>query len=189
MRYADRYGMHRYHVPERDVRTLPPGTRFERLHATYADHGLKWLKELMMFAALACFTIGVAFVFSAGPSWFFLGLSFLIVATQSRAVARVCDRAELHVRRLRRKLQLLREARQAAPPIVTAPPAQAVEVTPARQPHKPIVTVSVDVSAPHRIERPHMRTVPYGVVCDVEAQPVRVVTTPAPAETNRPSAP
>lgn len=181
--------MHRQHVLEPDLRALRPGTRFQRLHATYADHGLKWLKEAMMFAALACFTIGVAFVFSAGPAWFFLGLSFLIVATQSRAVARVCDRTELRVRRLHRKLQLLREARQSAPPLVTAPPAHAVEVLPTPAPHKPLVTVDVDVSPPHRIERPHMRTVPYGVVCDVEAQQVRVVTTPAPAETSRPSAP
>jgi hypothetical protein len=159
------------------------------LHATYADHGLKWLKEVMMFAALACFTIGVAFVFSAGPAWFFFGLAFLIVATQSRSVARVFDRTELRVRRLGRKLRLLREARRSAPPIVTAPPVHTAEVLPAREPRKPIVTVDVDVSPPHRIERPHMRTVPYGVVCDVEAQPVRVVTTPAPAETSRPSAP
>ena len=155
----------------------------------YADHDLKWLKEVMLFAALACFTIGVAFVFSAGPAWFFLGLAFLIVATQSQTVARWCDEAELQGRTLCGKLQLWREARRSAPPLVTAPPTGAVEITSAPEPPKPIITVDVDVSPPHRIERPHMRTVPYGVVCDVEAQPVRIVTTPAPVEASRPSAP
>jgi len=166
---------------------LRPGTRFQRLHAMYADHDLKWLKEVMMFAALACFTIGIAFVFAAGPAWFFLGLAFLIIATQSRTVARFCDDAELQVHELGRRLHLWRESRRSAPPLVTQPPEHELKVEPQPEPHKP-VTVTVDVSPPHPIQRPVMRTVPYGVICDVEAQPIRVVTTPAPAAT-RPSAP
>jgi hypothetical protein len=159
--------------------------RFQRLYAMYADHDSKWLKEVMLFAALACFTIGVAFIFAAGPAWFFLGLGFLIVATQSRAVARFCDQLELQARALGGQVQLWREARRSAPPLVT-PPAhdRRVEDEPPAPPRKPVVTVAVEVTPPHRIERPHMRTVPYGVVCDVEAQPIRVVTTPAPAESS-----
>lgn len=181
--------MRRYPVPETELPASRAGMRFQRLHAMYADHDLKWLKEVMMFAALACFTIGVAFVFSPGPAWFFLGLAFLIVATQSRTVARWCDHAELGAQRLGGKLQLLREARRSVPPLVTAPPAHETKVARDPQPAKPIVTVEVDVSAPHPMERRHMHTVPYGVVCDVEAHPVRVVTTPAPAEASRSSAP
>jgi hypothetical protein len=181
--------MFRFTAPP-EMRALQPGTRFQRLYAAYAEHDLKWLKELMLFAALACFTIGVAFVFASGPAWFFFALAFAIVATQSRTVAELCDRAELGLHALTRKLQLRRAARESRAPLVTAPPAHeaaAAVDTPVRD--EPRTVVSVDVSPPHPIQRPHMHTVPYGVVCDVEAQPVRIINVPSgePSE-NRPSA-
>jgi hypothetical protein len=169
--------MFRFHAPS-ELRGLRPGTRFQQLYAAYAEHDLKWLKELMLFAALACFTIGVAFIFSSGPAWFFFALAFAIVATQSRTVAHWFDEAELQVHELTRRLQLRRAARRSAPPLVTAPPPSAAAVEPALDQSRPIVPVAVDVSPPHPIDRSHMRTVPYGVVCDVEGQPVRVVTVP-----------
>jgi hypothetical protein len=183
--------MLRTHPQDREPRVSRAGTRFQRLHALYADHELKWLKEVMLFAALACFTIGIAFVFAAGPAWFFLGLAFLIVATQSRAVARFCDEAELHAHQLARRFQLWRESRRSAPPLVTEPPPHELhqrKVEREVEPHNPVVAVPVAVSPPHPIQRPVMRTEPYGVVCDVEARPVRVVTTPAPSAETRPSA-
>ena len=102
---------------------LPPGERFQNLYESYVAHDSTWLRGALLYAALGCFTIGMAFMFSSGPALFFLFLSALIVATQSSAVARQCDSIEVFIRAIGRKLRHRSEVRgQAITPLITAPP-------------------------------------------------------------------
>lgn len=102
---------------------MPPGERFQNLYESYVAHDSTWLRGALLYAALGCFTIGMAFMFSSGPGVFFLVLSALIVATQSSFFARHCDSTELLVRGLARRLyHRSQERARSMPPLITAPP-------------------------------------------------------------------
>lgn len=119
--------LHQANTIWREVCDLPPGERFQSLYESYVAHDSAWLRGALLYAALGCFTIGMAFMFSGGPAFFFLFLSAAIVATQSSAVARQCDAIELLIRGLARKLHhRSQEQARSMPPLITAPPRDTV---------------------------------------------------------------
>jgi hypothetical protein len=108
----------------RPTSSQTPGRRFQSLFAAYAEHDISWLREVLLFVALGCFTLGILFIVTPGPSWLFLLLSAVLVLTQSRTAARCFDEVELRVRALCRGQLRIRRPRTALEPkpIVTAPP-------------------------------------------------------------------
>lgn len=109
-----------------EIWRLPPGERFQHLYASYVEHDSAWLRGSLLYAALACFTLGCAFIVGSGPAFFFWFLAAALVATQSSAVARQCDSIELGLRSLSRKFSRLQRDRLPRPqtirPLITAPP-------------------------------------------------------------------
>jgi len=81
-----------------ELRTWPPGHRFQHLYTAYADHDFEIVRSALLYLALGCFTIGLAFMFVPGPAWVPFALCAAIVSTQYPWIARHLDRAELGLR-------------------------------------------------------------------------------------------
>jgi hypothetical protein len=93
-------------VPELKARwkafkQLPPGQRFETHYRDQrkTKNGRSPLRRaLFLLGAVLAFGIGVVLVFIPGPAVVFFALSGALLATQSLAIARAADRAELWLR-------------------------------------------------------------------------------------------
>jgi hypothetical protein len=110
-----------------EIRRLPPGERFQHLYASYVEHDSAWLRGSLLYAALACFTLGCAFMIASGPAYFFWFLAGALVATQSGAVARQFDSIELGLRNVGRRFHRQRFPRpRTIRPLITAPPRDSV---------------------------------------------------------------
>jgi len=92
-----------------EFRHWPPGERFCRLYEEYAEHDSELIRTTLMFVALACFTIGVSFLFVQGPAFVLFLLTGVILATQSSWLAQKLDSAELSLRHVGRELRRLRK--------------------------------------------------------------------------------
>lgn len=102
--------LHRLNELWEELKVAPPGERFQRLYMTHAHHDSGLVKELLLMAALGCFTIGLVFMFATGgPAMLFLVLALALVATQSGWLARNADSVELLVRGMGEKLRGERE--------------------------------------------------------------------------------
>jgi hypothetical protein len=88
-----------------ELRALPAGQRFQHLRASYGTNR-GWLRELLLFVALACFTIAAAMYMTSGPAWLFLLLTAALVVTQSHTAVRGLDAAELGLRALMGQTQV-----------------------------------------------------------------------------------
>ena len=82
------------------LRDWPIGRRFRRFHDAHPAHRTGWARWLTWLAAAVSFAIGVVLVFIPGPAVVFFGLTCALLATQSRAVARLLDRTEVRARAL-----------------------------------------------------------------------------------------
>lgn len=85
----------------REVRHGPPGRRFQeyyqRAHRRRAGRG--WIGRVLRIAvAVASFAIGVVLVFIPGPAVLFFALTGVLLANESRAVARFLDWSEIKLR-------------------------------------------------------------------------------------------
>jgi hypothetical protein len=92
----------------RELRTWPPGQRFQHMYTAYADHDSEVVRTALLLLALGCFTISVAFLFAPGPAWVPFALSIVIMATQYPWIARSLDFAELALRHSARWMRVRR---------------------------------------------------------------------------------
>jgi hypothetical protein len=170
----------------RPTSSQTPGRRFQSLFAAYAEHDISWLREVLLFVALGCFTLGILFIVMPGPYWLFLPLSALLVLTQSRTAARCFDEVELRVRDLCRGQLRIRRPRTALEPkpIVTAPPREHISAIrgSVRLPVTAPMYGAVSVSVRSAVTAP-LHGALAAVPLPPEPEPLRVAIT-APAGTD-----
>jgi hypothetical protein len=78
-----------------------PGLRFQRCYRQWTGSMQSWKKALFVGLGLVLVVVGVALPIPPGVPGFLVTLPGLgLLATQSRALARWLDRAELRLRRL-----------------------------------------------------------------------------------------
>ena len=87
----------------RQLRESEPGRRFaewhERRRRTRGERGLV-ARVVPVLVALVLLAIGAVLVFIPGPAVLFFAVGGMVLAGESRRVARALDRGELWVRRL-----------------------------------------------------------------------------------------
>lgn len=79
-----------------------PGRRFQDRYKRSQQHsqGRAWYRRwLELLAALVCFAIGVVLVFVPGPAVLFFAVGAVLLADQSKAIARTLDWIEVRLRR------------------------------------------------------------------------------------------
>jgi len=82
-------------------RRSPPGKRFEqhyRRSRRQRENGSAWVRPLKWVIALLSAMVGVILVFIPGPAVLFFALTGLVVASESKAMARMLDGAEVKTR-------------------------------------------------------------------------------------------
>jgi hypothetical protein len=88
----------------RHLRAAPPGTRFESYYHTRAAARLRgesrWSRPLRLVGAALAVLIAVPLMMLPGPAVLFWSIAALLLAGESRHLARQLDRAELALRRL-----------------------------------------------------------------------------------------
>jgi hypothetical protein len=89
----------------REIKGYPVGERFCRFHERHRRGQAGWVRPLMWFAVAISLVIGVILAFIPGPAILFFAISAALAATQSHAVAKRFDRAELATRKLLRSLR------------------------------------------------------------------------------------
>ncbi|HRE79908.1 MAG TPA: hypothetical protein PLN52_02610, partial [Opitutaceae bacterium] len=84
-------------------RRSPPGKRFEqhyRRSRRQRENGSAWVRPLKWVIALLSAIVGVILVFIPGPAVLFFALTGLVLASESKAIARLLDGAEVKARSL-----------------------------------------------------------------------------------------
>lgn len=93
----------------RHLRAAPPGRRFESYYASRAASRLRaqsrWSRPLRLAGAALAVLIAVPLMVLPGPAVLFWGIATLLLADESRLLARQLDRAELALRRLWSRLR------------------------------------------------------------------------------------
>lgn len=93
----------------RHLRTAPPGARFETYYHTRAAARLRgesrWSRPLRLAAAALAVLIAIPLMVLPGPAVLFWGIAALLLAGESRFLARQLDRTELALRRLWSRLR------------------------------------------------------------------------------------
>ena len=87
-----------------EFKQLPPGERFRTVHEQQANLP-RWVKLLVIVAALVSCAIGVVLTFIPGPAIVFYALAAALLAIESAWVARALDRGELAARGLAARLR------------------------------------------------------------------------------------
>lgn len=94
----------------RQLRSDPPGQRFQRFHGR-AQHAPRWVRFVYVGLAIALLPLGVLFAFIPGPAVVFFAVSAALFGTQSAWMARHLDRLEVAVRGLIARLRASWHAR------------------------------------------------------------------------------
>lgn len=105
------------------LRHSPPGQRFQKsydLGQREADRSTVVRRVIRLVLAAVALIIGVVLVFIPGPAFVFFAIAGALLATESRAVARVLDWIELRVRQALRWARRLWQGLPLAAKVVVA---------------------------------------------------------------------
>lgn len=96
----------------RHVRSDPPGQRFRKYYERRAkDRGSPFVRIAWSLVALMLILAGIVAIPLPGPGFIVIGVGLALLAGESLMIAKLCDQAELAIRRLlpaRRKLSTKR---------------------------------------------------------------------------------
>jgi hypothetical protein len=98
-----------------DLKKGAPGERFVSVYDTHGSRHTGWTRALYLGVALISFLIGIVLAFIPGPAILFFAITAALLATQSRAVARKLDAAELKGREWLHKWHAWRERKRKPP--------------------------------------------------------------------------
>lgn len=88
-----------------ELRRARPGERFRQWHDKQQRTARSWVRPLYLGAAVVSLAVGIVLTVMPGPAVVFFALAGALIASQSTAVARFLDNAEVRIRGVLRRVR------------------------------------------------------------------------------------